>query len=59
MRERRSRETDTAVRGVKDGVETLQEGKAVYEVETRAGVRTNIVHNEVHAIRVAANDRVE
>lgn len=40
-------ETDALVGGIEDGVETLEEGVAVDEVETLARVRAEVVDDEV------------
>ena len=58
-RERSRREADTAVRAVEDGVEALQERQAVDEVEALARVRAEVGDDQVDAVLVAADGRVE
>ena len=55
----RSCETNAAVPGIEDGVETLKEGVAVDKVKALSGRIANVVDNEVYAIRRAADEGVE
>jgi hypothetical protein len=55
----RSCETNAAVPGIEDGVETLKEGVAVDKVEALSGRIANVVDDKVYAIRRAADEGVE
>ena len=58
-RERRVGNPDAAVGGVEDRVEALEEGHAVDEVEALAAGRADRADDEVHAVRVAPDGRVQ
>ena len=59
MSERGVSKTHTLVGGVKNGVEAFKECKTVNEVKALAGRTTDIIDDEVDAVGVSANDRVE
>lgn len=59
MSERGGGETDTAVGGIEDRVETLEEGHAVDEVEAFTSGGSEVTHNEVHAVGIATNSSVQ
>ena len=50
---------DTAVRDVKDVVETLQERHAINEVEAFAAQATKVVHDEVDGVSLPADSSVK
>ena len=58
-RERGVRDPDAAVGCVEDRVEALEEGHAVDEVEALAAGRADRADDEVHAVRVATDGRVQ
>ena len=58
-RERSGRKADTPASGVEDGVEALEEGHAVDEVEALARRGANRADDEEDFIRVAADSRVQ
>jgi hypothetical protein len=55
----RSCETNAAVPGIEDGVETLKESVAVEKIKALSGRIANVVDDEVYAIRRAADEGVE
>ena len=59
VRERSRREAKLVVRGVVHGVEPLEEREAVDEVKTLPRVAAEVRNNEVHAVIVAADGRVQ
>ena len=59
MRKRSRGQTDTVVGSVEDGVEALEEGKAVDEVEALARVRSKIPNDEVNVSGGAADCSVQ
>ena len=59
VRERSRREAKLVVGGVVHGVEPLEEREAVDEVKTLPRVAAEVRNNEVHAVVVAADGRVQ
>lgn len=53
------RDTELAAKRVVDGIETLQEGHAVDEVQADAGVITDVANDEVDKIAGSANSCIE
>ena len=59
MSERRRRESSTTAQVVYGVVEALEEGIAVDEVETRAGIDPAVCNDEVDAARLPSYNCVE
>lgn len=53
--ERSRGEPDLLACSVEHGVETLQEGETVDEVETGAGIGSNVANDQIHIVCRAAN----
>ena len=59
MSERSGSEANSAIRGIEDWVEALEEGEAIDEVETRASVGTDTVDNQVDIASGSSNESVQ
>lgn len=57
--ERSGGEPNTAVRGVENGVETLKESKAIYEIKALATGCTDITNDKINVIGSSSDGGIE